>query len=73
YLLGRLYELKKTIDVGLLHRGNSMETIRKQYEQWSDLVRREARNDPPLKTSGCIYGDSHAGMSFCTELLVPSV
>nr|GEW93131.1 V-type proton ATPase subunit a3 [Tanacetum cinerariifolium] len=38
---GRLSELKTTIDVGLLHRENLLETIGKQYEQWNDLVRKE--------------------------------
>ncbi|XP_071733675.1 V-type proton ATPase subunit a3-like [Rutidosis leptorrhynchoides] len=38
---GRLSELKTTIDAGLLHRTNLLETIGKQYEQWSDLVRKE--------------------------------
>ncbi|XP_071736750.1 V-type proton ATPase subunit a3-like [Rutidosis leptorrhynchoides] len=38
---GRLSELKTTIDTGLLHRGNLLENIGKQYEQWSDLVRKE--------------------------------
>lgn len=38
---GRLSELKTTIDTGLLHRENLLETIGKQYEQWNDLVRKE--------------------------------
>nr|GEU50682.1 hypothetical protein [Tanacetum cinerariifolium] len=38
-VLRRLSELKKTIDVGLLHRGNSMKTIGKQYEQRNDLIK----------------------------------
>nr|XP_043628275.1 V-type proton ATPase subunit a2-like [Erigeron canadensis] len=38
---GRLSELKTTIEAGLLHRGQLLETIGKQYEQWSDLVRKE--------------------------------
>uniref|UniRef100_A0A5B6ZDC6 V-type proton ATPase subunit a n=2 Tax=Davidia involucrata TaxID=16924 RepID=A0A5B6ZDC6_DAVIN len=38
---GRLSELKTTIDAGLLHRGNLLQTIGEQYEQWSLLVRRE--------------------------------
>ncbi|KVI02018.1 ATPase, V0 complex, subunit 116kDa [Cynara cardunculus var. scolymus] len=38
---GRLSELKTTIDTGLLHRGNLLETIGKQYEQWNDVVRKE--------------------------------
>ncbi|GJR94339.1 hypothetical protein Tco_0266513 [Tanacetum coccineum] len=37
--LGRLCELKTTIDVGLFDRGNSMETIGKQYDQSSDVAR----------------------------------
>ncbi|GJY08409.1 V-type proton ATPase subunit A3, partial [Tanacetum coccineum] len=38
---GRLSELKKTIDAGLLHRENLLETIGKQYKQWNDLARKE--------------------------------
>ncbi|KAI3755585.1 hypothetical protein L1987_55389 [Smallanthus sonchifolius] len=38
---GRLSELKTTIDAGLLHRATLLETIGKQYEQWSELVRKE--------------------------------
>ncbi|XP_076900406.1 V-type proton ATPase subunit a3-like [Bidens hawaiensis] len=38
---GRLSELKTTIDAGLLHRASLLETIGKQYEQWSELVRKE--------------------------------
>ncbi|XP_023769720.1 V-type proton ATPase subunit a3 [Lactuca sativa] len=38
---GRLSELKTTIDTGLVHRTNLLETIAKQYEQWNDLVRKE--------------------------------
>ncbi|KAK1439883.1 hypothetical protein QVD17_05707 [Tagetes erecta] len=38
---GRLSELKTTIDAGLLHRGNLLQTIGEQYEQWNLLVRRE--------------------------------
>ncbi|PWA63307.1 mitochondrial Rho GTPase 1 [Artemisia annua] len=34
---GRLYELKTTIDARILHRGNLLETIGKQYEHCSDL------------------------------------
>ncbi|GJW85921.1 putative glucose-6-phosphate 1-epimerase [Tanacetum coccineum] len=41
-VLGRLCELKTTIDVGLFDRGNSMETIGKQYEQSSDVASRAA-------------------------------
>ncbi|GKE18720.1 hypothetical protein Tco_1426297, partial [Tanacetum coccineum] len=37
-----LCELKTTIDVGLFDRGNSMETIGKQYEQSSDVASRAA-------------------------------
>ncbi|KAK9077339.1 hypothetical protein SSX86_005676 [Deinandra increscens subsp. villosa] len=37
----RISELKTTIDAGLLHRANLLETIGQQYEQWSDLVRKE--------------------------------
>ncbi|GFY89913.1 vacuolar proton ATPase A3 [Actinidia rufa] len=37
----RLSELKTTIDAGLLHRGNLLQTIGEQYEQWNLLVRRE--------------------------------
>ncbi|KAM7475053.1 hypothetical protein LguiB_022296 [Lonicera macranthoides] len=38
---GRLSELKTTIDAGLLHRGDLLQTIAEQYEQWNILVRRE--------------------------------
>ncbi|KAL8195355.1 hypothetical protein R6Q57_025758 [Mikania cordata] len=38
---GRISELKTTIDAGLLHRANLLETIGNQYEQWSELVRKE--------------------------------
>ncbi|KAK4761324.1 hypothetical protein SAY87_006217 [Trapa incisa] len=34
-------ELKTTIDAGLLHRGNLLQTIRDQFEQWNQLVRKE--------------------------------
>ncbi|KAK9270985.1 hypothetical protein L1049_026573 [Liquidambar formosana] len=38
---GRLTELKTTIDVGLLHRANSLQTIGYQFEQWNLLVKKE--------------------------------
>ncbi|XAR72783.1 hypothetical protein NMG60_11019541 [Bertholletia excelsa] len=38
---GKLSELKTTIDAGLLHRGNLLQTIGEQYEQWNLLVMRE--------------------------------
>ncbi|KAL4581312.1 hypothetical protein LXL04_017523 [Taraxacum kok-saghyz] len=38
---GRLSELKSTIDTGLSHRTNLLETIAKEYEQWNELVRKE--------------------------------
>ncbi|KAL7002658.1 V-type proton ATPase subunit a3 [Sarracenia purpurea var. burkii] len=38
---GRLSELKTTVDAGLLHRGNLLQTIGEQYEQWNFLVRSE--------------------------------
>lgn len=38
---GRLSELRTTIDAGLLHRGNLLQTIGEQYEQWNLLVRKE--------------------------------
>ncbi|XP_076894621.1 V-type proton ATPase subunit a3-like [Bidens hawaiensis] len=38
---GKLTELKTTIDAGLLHRASLLETIGKQYEQWSELVWKE--------------------------------
>ncbi|KAJ8450916.1 hypothetical protein Cgig2_032541 [Carnegiea gigantea] len=38
---GRLSELKTTIDAGLKHRGNLLQTIANQFEQWSLLVRKE--------------------------------
>ncbi|XP_057501971.1 V-type proton ATPase subunit a3 [Actinidia eriantha] len=37
----RLSELKTTIDTGLLHRSNLLQTIGEQYEQWNLLVKRE--------------------------------
>ncbi|KAK4761320.1 hypothetical protein SAY87_006213 [Trapa incisa] len=36
-----LTELKTTIDAGLLHRGNLLQTIGDQFEQWNQLVRKE--------------------------------
>nr|CAD27718.1 putative vacuolar ATPase subunit 100 kDa subunit [Mesembryanthemum crystallinum] len=38
---GRLSELRTTIDAGLLHRGNLLQTIGDQFEQWNLLVRKE--------------------------------
>ncbi|KAL5563090.1 hypothetical protein UlMin_032837 [Ulmus minor] len=38
---GRLTELKTTIDAGLLHRGNLLQTIGDQFERWNTLVRKE--------------------------------
>ncbi|XP_021738681.1 V-type proton ATPase subunit a3-like [Chenopodium quinoa] len=38
---GRLSELRTTIDAGLLHRGNLLQTIGDQFEQWNILVRKE--------------------------------
>ncbi|PON80789.1 ATPase, V0 complex, subunit 116kDa [Parasponia andersonii] len=38
---GRLTELKTTIDAGLLHRGNLLQTIGDQFERWNLLVRKE--------------------------------
>ncbi|KAL8556160.1 hypothetical protein ACS0TY_003812 [Phlomoides rotata] len=38
---GRLSELKTTIDAGLVHRGNLLQTIGEQFEQWNILVRKE--------------------------------
>lgn len=35
---GRLSELKTTIDAGLVHRGNLLQTIGEQFEQWNFLV-----------------------------------
>ncbi|KAJ0077004.1 hypothetical protein Patl1_36522 [Pistacia atlantica] len=35
---GRLSELKTTIDAGLLHRGNLLQTIGDQFEQWNLLI-----------------------------------
>ncbi|GMN55745.1 hypothetical protein TIFTF001_024866 [Ficus carica] len=37
----RLSELKTTIDVGLLHRGNLLQAIAEQFESWNLLVRKE--------------------------------
>ncbi|KAL8160661.1 hypothetical protein V2J09_002198 [Rumex salicifolius] len=38
---GRISELKITIDVGILHRGNLLQEIGDQYDPWNNLVRRE--------------------------------
>ncbi|XP_011092832.1 V-type proton ATPase subunit a3 [Sesamum indicum] len=38
---GRLSELKSTIDAGAVHRGNLLQTIGEQFEQWNLLVRKE--------------------------------
>lgn len=38
---GRLLELKTTIDAGLVHRGNLLQSIAEQFEQWNLLVRKE--------------------------------
>ncbi|KAL3614031.1 V-type proton ATPase subunit a3 [Castilleja foliolosa] len=38
---GRISELKTTIDAGLIHRGNLLQNIGEQYEQWNFLVRKE--------------------------------
>ncbi|XP_042004466.1 V-type proton ATPase subunit a3-like [Salvia splendens] len=38
---GRISELKTTIDAGLVHRGNLLQTIGEQFEQWNVLVRKE--------------------------------
>ncbi|KAH1224519.1 V-type proton ATPase subunit a3 [Glycine max] len=38
---GRLLELKTTLDAGLLHRNNLLNTIGAQFEQWDVLVRKE--------------------------------
>lgn len=35
---GRLSELKTTIDAGLVHRSNLLQTIGEQFEQWNLLV-----------------------------------
>uniref|UniRef100_A0A803LPB2 V-type proton ATPase subunit a n=1 Tax=Chenopodium quinoa TaxID=63459 RepID=A0A803LPB2_CHEQI len=35
---GRLSELRTTIDAGLLHRGNLLQTIGDQFEQWNILI-----------------------------------
>ncbi|KAH9611632.1 hypothetical protein KSS87_010326 [Heliosperma pusillum] len=37
----RISELRTTIDAGLLHRGNLLQTIGDQFEQWNLLVRKE--------------------------------
>ncbi|EXB63575.1 Vacuolar proton translocating ATPase 100 kDa subunit [Morus notabilis] len=37
----RLSELKTTVDAGLLHRGNLLQTIAEQFERWNLLVRKE--------------------------------
>ncbi|GER42280.1 v-type proton ATPase 116 kDa subunit a isoform [Striga asiatica] len=38
---GRLSELKTTIDAGLVHRSNLLQSIGEQFEQWNFLVRKE--------------------------------
>ncbi|XP_073148737.1 V-type proton ATPase subunit a3-like [Henckelia pumila] len=38
---GRLSEFKTTIDAGLVHRGNLLQIIGEQFEQWNFLVRKE--------------------------------
>ncbi|XP_057788453.1 V-type proton ATPase subunit a3 [Salvia miltiorrhiza] len=38
---GRLSELKTTIDAGLVHRGNLLQSIGEQFEQWNLLARKE--------------------------------
>ncbi|KAI7730531.1 hypothetical protein M8C21_006244 [Ambrosia artemisiifolia] len=38
---GKISEIKTTIDAGLLHRGNLLQTIGEEYERWNLLVRRE--------------------------------
>ncbi|GFP85914.1 v-type proton ATPase subunit a3 [Phtheirospermum japonicum] len=38
---GRISELKTTIDAGLVLRGNLLQNIGEQYEQWNFLVRKE--------------------------------
>lgn len=38
---GKLSELKTTIDVGLMHRGNLLRSIGYQFEQWNLLVKKE--------------------------------
>uniref|UniRef100_A0A5B6ZEA0 V-type proton ATPase subunit a n=1 Tax=Davidia involucrata TaxID=16924 RepID=A0A5B6ZEA0_DAVIN len=38
---GKLSELKTTIDVGQLHRGNLLQTIGQQFECWNLLVKKE--------------------------------
>ncbi|XP_027357011.1 V-type proton ATPase subunit a2-like [Abrus precatorius] len=38
---GRLLEMKITIDAGLLHRANLLQTIGVQFDQWNLLVRKE--------------------------------
>ncbi|XAR64159.1 hypothetical protein NMG60_11024400 [Bertholletia excelsa] len=38
---GKLSEIKTTIDVGLLHRDNLLQTIGQQFERWNHLVKKE--------------------------------
>ncbi|KAI4297640.1 hypothetical protein L6164_037522 [Bauhinia variegata] len=38
---GRISELKTTVDAGLLQRGNLLQSIAAQFEQWNLLVRKE--------------------------------
>lgn len=40
-VLGKLSELKATIDVGQLHRANLLQTIGYEFEQWNLLVKKE--------------------------------
>ncbi|KAK3195409.1 hypothetical protein Dsin_026719 [Dipteronia sinensis] len=38
---GKISELKTTLDSGMLHRGNLLQTIGEQFEQWNLLVKKE--------------------------------
>ncbi|KAK0583377.1 hypothetical protein LWI29_036305 [Acer saccharum] len=38
---GKISELKTTLDAGMIHRGNLLQTIGDQFEQWNLLVKKE--------------------------------
>ncbi|KAK2665404.1 hypothetical protein Ddye_003978 [Dipteronia dyeriana] len=38
---GKISELKTTLDAGMIHRGNLLQTIGEQFEQWNLLVKKE--------------------------------
>ncbi|GJY08946.1 hypothetical protein Tco_0377131 [Tanacetum coccineum] len=60
-VLGRLSELKTTIDVGLLDCGNLMETIGKQYEQWSNLLGKQRSKSELLLGPDTLLNERKSG------------